>query len=112
MKVVGKNTIKKGKIMIRLHDGRVMLADNNIKVGDSLILSIPEFKIEKVLKLEKSAKCLIVEGKHAGTIATLEEIIERKGSMGAEAKLSGPEGEFITVAKYLFVVDDSIKGAA
>jgi len=112
MKVVGKNTIKKGKIMIMLHNGRTMLADNNIKVGDSLVLSVPEFKIEKVLKLEKGTNCLIVEGKHAGTVAKLEEIIERKGSMGSEAKLSGPEGEFITVARYLFVVDDSVKGAA
>lgn len=112
MKVVGKNTITKGKIMIRLHNGRTMLADNNVKVGDSLVLSVPEFKIEKILKLEKGTKCLIVEGKHAGTVAKLEEIIERKGSMGSEAKLSGPEGEFITVARYLFVVDDSVKGAA
>jgi small subunit ribosomal protein S4e len=112
MKVIGKNTIKKGKIMIMLHNGRTMLADNNVNVGDSLIISVPGFKIEKVLKLEKGTNCLIVEGKHAGMVAKLEEIIERKGSMDAEAKLSSPEGEFITVAKYLFVVDDSIKGAA
>lgn len=112
-KVVGKVVVKGGKIMLHLHDGRILFADNNVRVGDSLILSIPEYKVQKVLKLEKGARCVIREGKHAGTIAKLEEIIERKDGKDYEAKLSSEkEGQFITVAKYLFVVDDSFKGAS
>lgn len=111
MKVVGKNSVPGGKFMIRLHNGRVMGADNNIRVGDSVIVSVPAWKLEKVLKLDKGARCLIREGKHAGLVAKLDSIIERKEGRDFEAKLSGDHGEFITVAKYLFVVDDSYKGA-
>jgi small subunit ribosomal protein S4e len=114
MKVVGKYTAKGGKISLRLHDGRVMSADNNVKVGDSLVLSLPGYKIEKVLKLEKGARCLVQEGKHAGVVAKLDDLIVRREGKDTEAKLSGEGGEFTTVAKYLFVVDDSfnIKGAS
>lgn len=108
-KITGKNTVKGGKINVTLHDGRNILADNKLKVGDSVIVSVPKTKIEKVLKLDEGAKCLITDGKHAGTIATLQKIIEREGEY-PEAKLKGAE-EFITLAKYLFVVDDSYEGA-
>ena len=50
---------------------------------------------------------MITEGKHAGTIAKLVDIIERQEGKPAEAKLDSKDGEFITVAKYLFVVDFS-----
>jgi small subunit ribosomal protein S4e len=108
-KVVGKRTDKGGKLKITLHDGRNMPSDNNIKVGDSVIISVPEQKLSKVLKLEAGAKCLVTEGKHAGTVAALESLIERKDSW-TEAKLKG-DVEFITVAKYLFVIDGSYEGA-
>ncbi len=109
-KVVKKHTVKKGKINITLHDGKNILANNNICIGDSVIINTPSQKIEKVLKFEDGAKCLIIEGKHVGNIANLESIIERKEGNWPEAKLKGRE-EFITVAKYLMVIDDSYEGA-
>ncbi len=109
-KVVGKHTVKGGKINLTLHDGRNILADNNVKVGDSVIISLPDQKISKVLKFQDGARCLITEGKHAGTVAKLESIIGRKEGNWPEAKLKGDE-EFITVAKYLFVIDDNYEGA-
>ncbi len=108
-KIIRKHTVKGGKINITLHDGRNLLADNNLRVGDSIVISLPEQKLGKVLKLQEGAKCLITDGKHAGTIATLDRIIEREGDW-PEAKLKGEE-EFITLAKYLFVIDDSYEGA-
>lgn len=109
-KIVKKHTVKKGKVNITFHDGRNMISDNKVKIGDSVVLSLPEAKFTSLLKLEVGSKCLIMEGKHAGTIATLKEIIERKGGKDNEAKLDSKSGEFITVAKYLFVVDDSFRG--
>ena len=105
LKVVGKHTVKKGKTTVALHDGKIIFADNNLHVGDSILLNIANKKIEKVLKLEKGATCMITEGKHAGTYAKLVDIIERKEGKPAEAKLAGDSSEFITVAKYLFVVE-------
>ena len=107
LKVVGKTTIEKGKTSVALHDGKNLFADN-VRVGDSLLLNLSNKKIEKVLKLEKGATCMITEGKHAGTTAKLVDIIERKEGKPAEAKLGSKDGEFITVAKYLFVIDDKV----
>ena len=109
VKVIKKHTIKKGKINLTFHDGRNMIADNNVRVGDSVLLSLPEAKLKSLIKLEVGSKCLITEGKHSGTIATLKEIIQRKEGKENEAKLQSKDGEFTTVAKYLFAVDDSFK---
>jgi ribosomal protein S4E len=50
-----------------------------------------------------------MEGKHAGSLVKLKEIIERKGGKPNEALVQGKSDEFITVAKYLFVVDEGFK---
>ncbi len=109
-KVVGKRTVKGGKFNITLHDGRNIATDDKVNVGDSVIISVPDQKIAKVLKFQDGAKCLITEGKHAGTVAKLESIIARQEGNWPEARLKGAE-EFITVARYLLVVDDSYEGA-
>ncbi len=109
LKVVGKRTVKGGKISVSFHDGRNMLADNNLKVGDSIIVSLPKASMVRHLKSEKGARCLVSEGKHAGSIVRLKEIIQRKGSKPSEALVESDGGEFITVAKYLVVVDDGFQ---
>lgn len=110
-KITKKFTKKKGEIMITLHDGKTIKADNNVKVGDSIIISIPENKIKKVLKMEKGATCLIKGGKHSGAIAKIQEIIKRGAGKGKEARMKSGKEEFITVIKHLCVVDDRIEGA-
>lgn len=105
LKIVQKRTIGKGKVCVTFHNGRNMLADNDLKVGDTVVLS--GGKISQVIKLKSGVRCLITSGKHAGEIAQFEELIERKGSMDAEAKLKGTQESFVTVAKYLFAVDNS-----
>ncbi len=106
LKVIGKNTIKKGKINLTLHDGTNVVADNNVLVGDTILFDTHKKKLEKVLKLEVGAMCLITEGKHAGVLAHIKELIERKEGRSTEARLESKEaGEFITIADYLFVVD-------
>ena len=109
LKVENKSTLKKGKISLALHDGRNLLADNNIKVGDSIVLSLPKSSLKKHLKLEKGSRCFVREGNHAGSIAVLEEIVNRQSGKPAEARLKSKNGEFITVAKYLLVVDEKFE---
>lgn len=110
VKVVGKCTIKGGKLNVTFHDGRNMIADNHVNVGDSVIVSLPEAKMKTHLKREKGSRCLVMEGKHAGSIVELKDVIERAGCKAAEARVQSKSEEFITVAKYLFVVDNSFKG--
>lgn len=106
VKVVGKQTIRGGKTQVALHDGRTLIADNAVKVGSTLMVSVPAFKVQKALPLEAGVRCLITSGKHAGETATLEKIIERVGSMDSEASLKSGNESFVTVTKYLFVVDN------
>ncbi|MEM4555008.1 MAG: S4 domain-containing protein [Candidatus Anstonellaceae archaeon] len=105
-KVIGKTTIKKGRVQISLHDGRTFIGDNNIKRGDTCVLSVPDFKLISHIKLQPGVRCLITHGRHKGQIAVLEKGIQRPGSHETEAMLSSESGPFITLMKYLFVIDD------
>ncbi len=110
-KVIKKYTCKKGQIMIGIHDGTLIKGDNNIKTGDSIILSLKDKKINKILKLEKGALCLIKGGKHAGTIAKIEEIVQTEAGRQNEAKMKSKNEEFITVLKHICVINDNVAGA-
>lgn len=112
VRVTKKHTIPGGKLNLTFHDGRNLLGDNHVHVGDSVVLSLPQAKMASHLKRDKGSRCLIVEGKHAGMVVRLKEIIERKGGKPSEARVEGEGEEFITVAKYLFVVDGSFVNKA
>ncbi|VVC03645.1 30S ribosomal protein S4E [Candidatus Bilamarchaeum dharawalense] len=109
-KVVKKHTIPGGKLNFTFHDGRNMLGDNHVRVGDSVLLTLSDGKMKNHLKRDKGSRCLVMEGTHAGKIVTLKDIIERKGGKPSEAIVQDSKEEFITVAKYLFVVDENFKG--
>ncbi len=105
-KVVSKKTAPKAKIVLTLHDGRNLIADNNVKVGSTLKMSIPQFKLQTQIEFVEGAKCYVVSGKHAGKFATLKKITQSLGSMPSSAELEDAQGGFVTLAKYLFAVDD------
>jgi len=107
LKVVKKHVAPGGKITLTFHDGRNMAGDNHIHCGDSMVVGLPDVKMKEHLKLQPGARCLIREGKHAGKVVTLSEIIQRKAGKPNEARVASGKDEFVTVAKYLFVVDQS-----
>lgn len=107
LRVVRKHTIRGGKTSLTLHDGRNMPGDNHVKVGDSLVVSLPKAEMKAHLKRDKGARCLVVEGKHAGSVVELKDIVSRSGGKPPEAVVHAGKEEFITVAKYLFVVDEA-----
>ena len=100
-KVKGKRVIKKGGVQINLHDGRNILTDKAVKVGDSVVINPAENKIKEVLELKKGAYVYMVRGKHAGDggimLDTLGEriIYERTDKRKVE-----------TLKDYVFVVGD------
>ncbi len=98
-KVVGKNLVRKGLLQFRLHDGRNIIADNSLHIGDSVKLEVPSFKIVSVLPLKTGARIMLILGKHSGLTGELKKIEEGK----AICKVGDEE---ITTAKnYLFVVN-------
>jgi len=110
-KVVKKFTGKKGEIMVTLGDGKTLKADNNVKVGDSVILSIPNNKISEILKMGGDALCLVKGGKHSGFVASIEEVISHGIGRSDEAKMKTSSGdEFITTTDHLLVINDILTG--
>ncbi len=106
LKVTGKHTVRRGKLQIAFHDGRTYLGDKGISTGDTCVFSVPEFKLASHIKFAQGARCLVTQGKHIGEVATLDKVIVRPGSQDSEAQLSSPSGQFVTLVKYLFVVDE------
>ena len=76
VQVKSKTTIKNNKTQVGFHDGRVLIDDTNVSVGDTCVMQIPEQKILDVIKLEKGIQGLITKGVNAGKIGTVDEIKE------------------------------------
>ena len=74
--VTSKTTIKNGKTQIGFHDGRSLISDKAISVGDSCLIQVPEQKILDVIKLEKGSQIIVIKGVNAGQIGSIEEIKE------------------------------------
>jgi small subunit ribosomal protein S4e len=109
LKVTGKRTVSGKKTSISMHDGRNVLADENVKVGDTVEFDLGGGRIKKLHKFKKGAKCIITDGKHSGASVVVEEIYPNEEGRPAEALVkpsSEGDGGFRTLAGYLFVVGE------
>ena len=91
VKVKNKTSMKGGKTQLSFHDGRTMISDTNVNVGDTCLLQIPEQKILDVIKFEKNSKVIIIKGNNAGRIGTINEI---------------KEGTFTLPKRIILLIDD------
>lgn len=73
-KVISKTSIKGGKTQLGFHDGRSMISDIDVNVGDSCLLEIPKQKILQVIKLEQDYQVIVTRGINAGQIGTVKKI--------------------------------------
>jgi small subunit ribosomal protein S4e len=73
-KIVSKTSIKGGKTQLGFHDGRSMISDIDVNVGDSCLLEIPKQKILEVIKLEQGCQVIVTRGVNAGQIGTVKKI--------------------------------------
>ncbi|MFC1801121.1 30S ribosomal protein S4e [Nanoarchaeota archaeon] len=99
-KVIGKRALKKGKVQLNLHDGKNILSDDKIKVGDSVVLSLPDNKIQQVLPLKEKAQVYLVKGKRAGSSGVLKEI------SGNKAIYESGKEKIETLKDYIMVVGE------
>jgi small subunit ribosomal protein S4e len=74
-KITGKSVVRAGKIQLALHDGRSIIVDKTeSKVGDSLLLGLPEQKMEDTYKLEQGSLVLVTRGLNMGRVAKIRTI--------------------------------------
>lgn len=74
VKVTSKTTIKDGKTQIGFHDGRSVISDSTVNVGDSCLIQIPEQKILEVIKLDKGCHVVVTRGINTGQMGSVEDI--------------------------------------
>ncbi|HJJ22691.1 MAG TPA: 30S ribosomal protein S4e [Nitrosopumilus sp.] len=76
VRVVSKTTISKGKMQIGFHDGRSIISDTKVNVGDTCLMQTPDQKILEIIKLEAGCQCLVTHGINTGQIGKIETIEE------------------------------------
>ena len=91
VRVISKTTINKGKTQIGFHDGRSVISEDKVKVGDACLIQIPDQKILETIKLETGCRGLVTRGNNAGQIGKIESI---------------EEGTFILPKRVVLILDD------
>lgn len=72
-KIVGKKKIGK-KFQLNLFDGKNILTDDNkFKVGDVLLLKLPDLEIKEHLQFSKNKTIFLIGGKQAGNVGRIED---------------------------------------
>ena len=74
VRVTKKLTTKGGKTQLGFHDGRTLITDIKINVGDSCLMQIPDQKILEVIKFEKNSQALVIQGANVGQIGRINKI--------------------------------------
>jgi len=104
-KITDKTTIRGGKTQLNLHDGRNCLTDEQCKVGDVVILKVPDQEISEVIDFENGTIGLITGGKHIGEIGRIKEINITKSSMPNTVEMETEDKKvFLTLKDYVFVI--------
>ena len=94
VKVTSKTTIRGKKTQLGFHDGRTIIADNNVNVGDSCLIQIPEQKILDVIKLEKNSLVIVTRGVNTGQIGHINNINEATFTLSKRINLTIDKKKF------------------
>lgn len=103
VRIENKTTIKGNKLQLNLSDGSNKLAEGEFMAGDSLVLSIPEKKIEERVEFKVGNLAMVIGGKHTGQTGKIKEIITVKSSQPNRVIISGNE-EFETIEDYVYMI--------
>jgi small subunit ribosomal protein S4e len=103
-KIVNKTTVTGGKTQLNLHDGTTMLASNDYKAKDSILIKVPERTIDRHLNYGVGSLVLVADGKHAGEIGKVKEIKVVRSSSPNTVIITTEAGEFETIEPYVFVI--------
>ncbi len=104
VKVTSKTTIRGKKTQLGFHDGRTIIADNNVNVGDSCLIQIPEQKILDVIKLEKNSLVIVTKGVNTGQIGHINNINEATFTLSKRINLTIDKKKFEIPADLVIVI--------
>jgi small subunit ribosomal protein S4e len=103
-KVMGKTALPKG-FQLNLSGGANIVSMNKkIKTGDSLLLSLPDYKIITHLSPVKGSRVYITGGSHLGELAKIKKVEQFEGLRQDMFHLKSGTKEFQTIKHNVFVV--------
>jgi small subunit ribosomal protein S4e len=102
-RVENKTILTGKKQQLNLSDGSNKLAEGEFKVGDSLVLSIPEKSIEDRIEFKVGNLAMVIGGKHSGHTGKIKEIIAVRSSQSNRVIISGDK-EFETIKEYVYMI--------
>jgi small subunit ribosomal protein S4e len=105
-RINNKTVVSKGKVQLNLHDGSNILASNDYKTFDTVLLTLPDRKIAKHLGYKPGNLALVVGGEHSGEIGKIKQIRKVRGS-GTNMVVLSNEKDFETIENYVFVVGEA-----
>jgi len=103
VRVENKTTLKGNKQQLNFNDGSNRLEEGAYKPGDSLILTIPEKKIEDRIEFKEGNLAVVVGGKHSGQTGKIKAIHTVRSSRPNRVVIAGVE-DFETIADYVFMI--------
>lgn len=74
VKVTSKVTTNGGKLQYGFHDGKTMISDQQLSVGDTCLIDFQNSTIRNIVRFEKGNLGVITSGDNAGSFGTIEEI--------------------------------------
>ncbi|MEM0465228.1 MAG: hypothetical protein QXW97_00830 [Candidatus Pacearchaeota archaeon] len=102
-KVINKKVLPGNKLQINLMQGRNVLTEEKVKIGDSILYDLASNKMVKIIPLEKGRKAFIFDGKHAGKTGKINEIVKRGGK--EIAKISTDDEKINVWVKSIIVTE-------
>ncbi|HEX7032492.1 MAG TPA: 30S ribosomal protein S4e [Nitrososphaera sp.] len=88
VKVTSKTTIRGKRIQYGFHDGKTLISDQNLRVGDTCVIDLPKVQIKNHIAFEKGAIALIITGENAGAVGKIEDIQDGIFSLPKRALVS------------------------
>ncbi len=103
-KVTSKVMTRGKKIQYGFHDGRTLISDAKLKVGDTCVMQLPDSKIKDHVKFEKGSTALIITGDNAGKIGKIEDIRDGVFSLPKRALVTFEDKEVELPVEMVLVV--------
>jgi small subunit ribosomal protein S4e len=91
VKVRSKVMTKGKKLQYGFHDGKTIVTDEQLSVGDSCLVKVPKLKIIKNIKFDKGCYALVTRGENAGIIGKVDDIRDGVFSLPKRTLLSSAD---------------------
>jgi len=99
LKIVGKRSVKGGKLQLNMNDGKnVLVNENKYKTNASVLVELPSLKILDYAEMDIGNLILITSGQNSGKIGRIIEV--KEGQFNVKPKLTCEiENEKVEVLK-------------